>query len=110
MTSCRPPGAPPLVFHRDSPYFMFTPSDVITVWIALDNMDPDLGPLGYVKGSHGWDDGRIGSSSSFFQSKNKKLLYSAARLEGIEIPEETLEFVSMAGLKAGGMSIHHGRT
>ena len=110
MTSFRPPRAPPLVLHRDSPYFMFSPSDVITVWIALDDMDPDLGPLEYVKGSHAWGDGRVGSSSSFFQSENKKLLYSAARLEGIANPEETLEIGSMAGLKAGGMSIHHGRT
>ena len=28
----KPPGAPPLVFHRDSPYFDFAPSDVVTVW------------------------------------------------------------------------------
>ena len=27
----KPPGAPPLVFHRDSPYFDFAPSDVVTV-------------------------------------------------------------------------------
>ena len=44
----KPPGAPPLVFHRDSPYFMFVPSDVVTVWFALDDMDEDVGPLEYV--------------------------------------------------------------
>ena len=27
----KPPGAPPLIFHRDSPYFDFAPSDVVTV-------------------------------------------------------------------------------
>lgn len=105
----RPPGAPPLVFHRDSPYFMFTPSDVVTVWVALDTMDEELGPLEYVKGSHTWGDGRVGSSSSFFQSENRKLLYSAAKLEGIDDPESALEIISMAGLKAGGISIHHGK-
>ncbi|KAL7536231.1 hypothetical protein ACHAXR_010129 [Thalassiosira sp. AJA248-18] len=105
----KPPGAPPLVFHRDSPYFMFTPSDVVTVWVALDDMDEDLGPLEYVKGSHTWGDGRVGTSSSFFQSENRKLLYSAAKLEGIENPESTLEIISMAGLEAGGISIHHGK-
>ena len=89
---------------------MFTPSDVITVWIALDDMDEELGPLEYVRGSHKWGDGRVGSSSSFFQSENRKLLYSAAKLEGIENPESTLEIVSMAGLRAGGISIHHGKT
>lgn len=105
----KPPGAPPLVFHRDSPYFMFTPNDVVTVWVALDDMDDELGPLEYVKGSHKWGDGRVGSSSSFFQSENRKLLYSAAKLEGIVKPESTLEIVSMKGLKAGGISIHHGK-
>ena len=37
----------PLVFHRDSTYFDFDPSDVVTVWLALDDMTPDLGPLEY---------------------------------------------------------------
>ncbi|KAL9189078.1 hypothetical protein ACHAXT_011568 [Thalassiosira profunda] len=104
----KPPGAPPLVFHRDSPYFMFTPSDVVTVWVALDDMDEEIGPLEYVRGSHQWGDGRVGSSSSFFQSENRKLLYSAAKLEGIDGPE-SVEIVSMAGLRAGGISIHHGK-
>ncbi|KAL3788371.1 hypothetical protein HJC23_009177 [Cyclotella cryptica] len=107
----RPPGAPPLVFHRDSPYFMFTPNDVVTVWIALDDMSPELGPLEYVKSSHQWGDGRVGSSSSFFQSDNgKNLLYSAAKFEGIEDPERSLEITSTAGMRAGGLSIHNGKT
>lgn len=105
----KPPGSPPLVFHRDSPYFMFTPNDVVTVWVALDDMEEDLGPLEYVKGSHKWGDNRVGSASAFFQTENKKLLYSAAKLQGIEDPETSLEIVSMAGLKAGGISIHHGK-
>ncbi|KAL7547435.1 hypothetical protein ACHAWF_010729 [Thalassiosira exigua] len=106
----KPPGAPPLVFHRDSPYFMFEPPDVVTVWIALDDMDENLGPLEYARRSHRWGQGRVGSASSFFQLDNRQLLYSAARLEGIEDPESNLEIVSMGGLKAGGISIHHGRT
>jgi len=106
----KPPGAPPLVFHRDSPYFMFTPSDVVTVWVALDDMDEELGPLCYVKGSHQWGDGRVGSANKFFQSDGgKSLLYSAAEREGIEDMSQ-LQFISMAGLKAGGISIHNGRT
>ncbi|KAL7518919.1 hypothetical protein ACHAWX_003720 [Stephanocyclus meneghinianus] len=107
----KPPGAPPLVFHRDSPYFMFTPDEVVTVWIALDDMSPELGPLEYVKSSHKWGDGRVGSSSSFFQSDNgKNLLYSAAKFEGIDDPERSLEIASTAGMRAGGLSIHNGKT
>eukprot|EP00970_Alexandrium_tamarense_P016998 scaffold7945_cov183-Alexandrium_tamarense.AAC.9 len=107
----KPPGARPIVFHRDSPYFMFSPDDVVTVWIALDDMDAELGPLEYVRASHKWGDGRVGSSNSFFQSDNgMNLLLSAARLEGITDPETSLQIISTAGLRAGGISIHHGKT
>ena len=97
-----------MAFHRDSPYFMFEPSDVVTVWIALDDMEEVIGPLQYVKGSHKWGDGRIGSSNTFFEG-GTNLLESAAKRAGIE-DETLLEIVSMAGLKAGGISIHDGRT
>lgn len=103
----KPPGAKPLVFHRDSPYFMFTPSDVITVWVALDTMDEELGPIEYVRGSHLWNDGRWGSSMDFFEKRGgHSLLRSAADRAGID----EFEVISMAGLGAGGISIHDGRT
>lgn len=108
----KPPGATCLAYHRDSPYFMFSPHSVCTVWIALDDMIDDLGPITYVKGSHLWNDGRIGSSQHFFESDGgMDLLYSAAYRSGVvnNIMED-LEFVTMSGLKAGGMSVHDGRT
>lgn len=36
------------------------------------------------------------------------MLYSAAKLEGV--PESELDIISLAGMKAGGISIHNGRT
>ena len=33
-------GGAPLTFHRDSAYLDMDPSDVITVWIALDDLEP----------------------------------------------------------------------
>ena len=81
----------------------------MTVWLALDDMEEVLGPLEYVKGSHLWGDGRVGSASQFFQSNGgMKLVQSAAEREGISMDD--IEVVSMAGLKAGGISIHDGRT
>jgi riboflavin-specific deaminase-like protein len=87
---------------------MFAPSDVITVWVALDDMDEEeIGPLQYVKGSHRWSDGRIGSANQFFDSQGgMDLLESAAARSG----ESTVAFESMAGLLAGGISVHDGRT
>jgi ectoine hydroxylase-related dioxygenase (phytanoyl-CoA dioxygenase family) len=86
---------------------MFEPSDVVTVWVALDDMDPEVGPLEYVRGSHLWGDGRVGSANQFFQQNVKRLLRSAAEREGLDLDD--LDIVSMAGLKAGGLSIHHGK-
>jgi len=133
----KPPGAPPLAFHRDSPYFMFGPSDeVVTVWIALDDMDEELGPLQYVRGSHLWGEGRVGVASQFFPSNGGvSLLRSAAERQAAadasSAPSSTssatdarqqqqqtdgggaledLEIVSVAGLKLGNLSIHNGRT
>jgi phytanoyl-CoA hydroxylase len=103
----KPPGAAPLVFHRDSPYFMFDPPHVVTVWVALDDMDEELGPLEYVRGSHQWGDGRFGTANQFFQANGgKALLQSAAERAGVT----DIDIVSMAGLKAGGLSIHDGLT
>jgi ectoine hydroxylase-related dioxygenase (phytanoyl-CoA dioxygenase family) len=104
----KPPGAPPLVFHRDSPYFDFEPADVVTVWLALDRMDQELGPLEYVKGSHLWGDARTGSASVFFDEDRTALMHSAAAAEGIGAHE--LEIASLEGLEAGSVGIHNGRT
>lgn len=106
----KPPGAPPLVFHRDSPYFDFAPASVVTVWVALDEMREELGPLQYVRGSHAWGDGRRGSASSFFDSDTRGLLRSAAEREGIDPCALDGLITSVAGLRPGGCSIHDGRT
>jgi ectoine hydroxylase-related dioxygenase (phytanoyl-CoA dioxygenase family) len=111
----KPPGAPPLVFHRDSPYFMFTPNNVVTIWLALDDMDAELGPLEYVRGSHKWGqlDGRDGSANQAFYESNGglSLLKASAAKEGIDLNNSSdLDIVSMAGLGAGGLSIHDGLT
>jgi phytanoyl-CoA hydroxylase len=107
----KPPGSPPLAYHRDSPYFMFDPPDVVTVWIALDDMTQDIGPIEYIRGSHLWttDNGRCwGTARQFFQDRGGTgLLKLAAMQAGVQ---DTLSSISMAGLLAGGMSIHDGRT
>ena len=72
----KPPGASALTFHRDSAYFDFNPEEVTTVWLALDDMDEDVGPLVYVPKSHEWGEGRVGSAQSFFDKSHKDLLFS----------------------------------
>lgn len=49
----KPPGTqhvtPP---HQDNYYFCLTPPHVVTIWLALDDVDTENGCLRYVAGSH----------------------------------------------------------
>jgi len=96
-----------LVFHRDSAYFNFIPEDVITLWLALDDMTPEIGPLEYVETSHLWGEGRVGSANQFFDRDRFRLMYQAAKMEGLD-PEDLK--ISMVICKAGGAGVHNGRT
>jgi ectoine hydroxylase-related dioxygenase (phytanoyl-CoA dioxygenase family) len=107
---------------------MFDPPDVVTVWIALDTMDDEIGPLQYVHGSHLWNRHSkntqsyiVGSTNQFFDNQRggRDLLYAAAHAaQVIPAPDinqsndisSCLNIVSLAGLPAGAMSIHHGCT
>lgn len=105
----KPPLSSSLTFHRDSAYFDFTPASVTTVWIALDDMVPEMGPLEYVSGSHLWNDERFGGASQFFPEKrqdNRALMHDAARRQGLS--EKELDVVQVS-VKAGGCGIHNGR-
>ncbi len=39
-------------YHQDNAYFCQAPPDMLTVWIAIDPVTPENGPVYYVKGSH----------------------------------------------------------
>ena len=103
----KPPTGGPLVFHRDSAYFDFEPNDVITLWLALDNMTPEGGPLEYVDGSHLWGEGRVGSANQFFDKDRQALMLQAAKSEGLHADDLN---ISMVQCKAGGAGVHNGRT
>jgi phytanoyl-CoA hydroxylase len=49
----KPPGTkhvtPP---HQDNYYFCLSPPNVVTIWMALDEVDDENGCLRYVRGSH----------------------------------------------------------
>lgn len=85
----------------------FPATEVITVWIALDDMEPELGPLQYVAGSHRWGDARFGSANQFFNKGWTSLLHDAADKEGVA--PRNIEMASV-GVRTGGAGIHNGRT
>jgi non-haem Fe2+, alpha-ketoglutarate-dependent halogenase len=39
-------------FHQDASYWPLTPSKVVTVWLAIDNIAADNGPMTFVPASH----------------------------------------------------------
>ena len=80
------------------------------MWVALDEMVPELGPLEYVSGSHLWGDGRTGTAAHFFDPDQRALLRSAAQREGVDPAAIDSLIVSMAHMRAGGASLHDGRT
>lgn len=49
----KPPGIEhPTPPHQDNFYFCLEPSNVVTMWLSLDDVDADNGCLRYVAGSH----------------------------------------------------------
>ena len=135
----KPPSAPGLGFHRDRGYFMFkrkpqlattitSSSDrferdgdylngvrVVTLWVALDDMHKELGPLQLAVGSHKWrqpatEDG--GTNNQFFPEDHGEgifhMCFVAARKHGLE-PKD-IRFQSLAGTPAGAGSLHDGDT
>ena len=108
QTWLKPPSAGALGFHKDRGYFMLRRRDdgidvaagvdafddqylngvrVVTMWLALDKMDEEIGPLEYAKGSHRW--GKTpGTNNNFFVPEGdggaegfRHLVLQAARSE-----------------------------
>ena len=50
---CKMPGDPMAVpLHQDASYWPITPSRTVTVWIAIDDADPENSAMEFVPGSH----------------------------------------------------------
>jgi len=96
----KPPGTnhvtPP---HQDNYYFCLVPSNVVTIWLAMDSVDAENGCLRYVDGSH-----RNGFRK---HAKSKILGFS----QGITdyTPEDFTREVAVP-LQPGDAVAHHGMT
>ena len=100
----KPPATKSLGFHQDSAYLSwFTPSDLLTCWIALDDTHADGGTIEFVRGSHRW---RLSEPEGEFHAPDdyRKPMQAAAAREGVE-PE-----IVYVEVRAGGGSFHHGWT
>lgn len=101
----KPPGARPLLYHQDSAYLdWYRPSDLLSLWIALDETSASGGTLEFMPGSHRW---RHTAPGGEFHGPDdyRQYLRHAAAAEGMGDSEAAIEYVEVP---AGGGSFHHG--
>ncbi len=100
----KPPATKSFGFHQDSAYLSwFTPSDLLTCWIALDDTRADGGTIEFVRGSHKW---QLSDPEGEFHAPEdyREPMRNAAAREGVEAEIVYVE------VNAGGGSFHHGWT
>lgn len=98
-------GARSLGFHRDNTYSgWYTPSEMITCWIALDETSRFGGTVEFAVGSHLWPTDNDPEMVFHAPDDYRKPVETAARRAGADL---SIEF---AELHAGSVSVHHGWT
>lgn len=69
-------------YHQDNAYFCQTPPDMLTIWIAMDPVTLENGPVYYVRGSH--NDGMLPTKPSGVKGNSIGL----AEAPGIPVSEQ----------------------
>ena len=94
---CKMPGdGKAVAWHQDSSYWPLTPTKAITVWLAIDDADPENANMRFVKGSH----------------HSGHLTYRESSVEDHNVLNQSVENAEQYGevvdnpLKAGQASIH----
>lgn len=100
----KPAGARPLGYHQDNSYLeWFTPSELLSVWVALDDTSALGGTMELVRGSHHWHHAPPAGEFHGPEAYRAEMEAAAAR-EGV-----TPDIVPVE-VPAGGGSFHHGWT
>lgn len=100
----KPPGGKEVALHQDSTYISVyvQPAETLTCWIALDDVDAEIGTIEYVPGSHKW---KLNTDLGEFHAPGdyRAAMYRAASEAGVADPQ----IVRMA-MSAGSCVIHNG--
>lgn len=101
----KPPGGKAVALHQDSTYISVnvTPEETLTCWVALDDVDAQIGTIEYVPGSHRWT---MTTSLDEFHAPNadyRSSMYKAAAAAGVSDPQ-----VVQIEMPAGSCVIHDG--
>ena len=101
----KPPAARALGYHQDNAYLAwYTPREMLTCWIALDETSEDSGTLEIVRGSHRWHGQQIPEGAFHDPPDYKQVMTVAAQRE-----DRTPEVIYVEVPRGGG-SFHHGWT
>lgn len=90
----------PTPAHQDGYYFMLSPNEAVTMWMALEPVDEENGCVRYIKGSHRYgmrDHGRTGT------------LGFSQGIQDFGCPND-LENEVFFPVKAGDLLVHHSLT
>ncbi len=100
----KPPGTRPLAHHQDCAFLnWYTPTDLLSCWIALDDTSADGGTVEFVRGSHKWPHAVPEGEFHGPEEYRKYMEIAAARI-GVE-PD-----ILYVEVPKGGGSFHHGWT
>ncbi|MYL03656.1 MAG: phytanoyl-CoA dioxygenase family protein, partial [Acidimicrobiaceae bacterium] len=99
----KPPGARSLGFHRDNAYLAwYTPTEMFSCWIALDDTTAAGGTMELARGSHRWPAGADVMGQFHAPDDFRAPVEAAAQSLGVELDIAAVE------VGAGGGAFHHG--
>ena len=99
----KPPGARSLGFHRDNAYLSwYTPTEMFSCWIALDDTTAAGGTMELARGSHRWPTGADAMGEFHAPEDYRATVRAAAAAADVELDIAAVE------VTAGGGSFHHG--
>ena len=99
----KPPGARSLGFHRDNAYLSwYTPTEMFSCWIALDDTTAAGGTMELARGSHRWPAGADVMGQFHAPDDFRAPVAAAAENLGVELDIAAVE------VAAGGGAFHHG--
>ena len=95
---CKPPfDGQPVLWHQDGSYWPLDPMEVVTLWLAVDDADPENGCMRVIPSTHKMDLKEMKRRTDV-----ANVLSSGIDSEFVD-ESKAVDFV----LKAGGVSVHH---
>ncbi len=97
----RAEGGDPTIWHQDAPNFPFDRRGFLTIWVAVDDIGLEQGPLTFLPGSH-----RLGLLGAVDGGGEEVTLHSLLREDDLNHVGEPVAFE----LSAGDATVHDGGT